>query len=198
LAAGIADPTVAEVYGTGVPFVARFVTVELHPKSGEVAKGIGRVVPDDPPPRFGEKYGKRLKSTDVRQEAGEVLEQLIFRGFAVGAAANAVNLDAVAIVDIDTRDWWRRFVGSIAGHYGDVVESGAMDMDPHRGTMAAIVVYLLWPAYQKYTRFFGNHRLAKRGADEAARAMTYPFYFLAAGWSLFSGHTNLRERRMQE
>ncbi len=67
-------------------------------------------------------------------------------------------------------------------------------MDHHAGTEAAIIIYLLWAAFEKYTEFIERHSLAKRGEYEQARVMLYPFYFLGAGWSLFSGHTDLRER----
>lgn len=191
LASGIEQPAVEEAYDQGRPFIARFITVELHPEKKEVAKGIGRIVPADPPPRFGDKYRKRLKSADVRWDAGAIIERLIFTGFALGAATNAVDLDPASIVDVETPDWWRGFSGGIAPLYGELVQAGAMEMDPKRSTLSAITVILIWPAYKDYTAFAGDHNLAKGlNPTGGARVLSYPFYFLAAGWSLFVAHTD--------
>lgn len=62
IARGMERPDVARLYSEGVPFIARFLTVELDIKN-DVRKGIGRVTPGDPPPRFGKKYARRLRLT---------------------------------------------------------------------------------------------------------------------------------------
>jgi hypothetical protein len=185
LARGIDDPAVAEVYAAGVPFVARLITVELDtrnkrylsPKRGGGSAETMRPI--------------RLQSSDVRREAGTILEQLTFRGFAIGAAATAVDLDTAAIIDVETIDWWRRFVGGIAAHYGGLVESGAMHLDPLQSAIAGITLIISGPVLERYRDFAEEHHLG-RGPNPfgKARAASYPFYFLATGWSLFSAHTD--------
>lgn len=191
LTGGMKDPAVGKVYAAGVPFVARFITVELDTENKGIAKGIGRIVPADPPPRFGDKYRRRLKSAEARREAETIVEQLMFRGFACGAAANAVDRDPAALIDVETLDWWRRFVGGIAPNYGGLVESGAMELDATKSEIAAIALVISAPTLNRYAVFAEEHGLGK-GLNPfgGARVATYPFYFLAAGWSLYWAHTD--------
>jgi hypothetical protein len=183
-AAALEDPDVTGIYARGVPMIARFLTIELDTEH-KIGKGIGRLTPRDPPPRFGAKYRKNLRDPAVADEMGSVLENLALHGFAAMAALNAVSdppPDRPSADPLPER--WAPLVRNLTPTMHDLVDK--LQMDPETASGSGLMIFgVAQPAADDYVLLAEKLRLGKRRPFGAARMVSYMHLFLALGLLVF-------------
>ncbi len=176
--AALSDPMAAQVFEANAPLIARFLTIELdveHP----IAKGIARVHPKEPPPRFGEKFNRSLKQPGMLDRVQPLVDQLVFRGFATAVVANAQWAEPFSLsLDLTPEERWGPFMTHIAATYGAFVDR------PDKSIVSAIKVVVCAPAEAAYDEVAKELAGALR-PGRRARAATYKNYFPAVGWAGF-------------
>ena len=174
----------ARVYTeNAAPFLARFLTIELDTEN-PIAKGIGRAAVNEPPPRFGEKFRRRLQKPGAMAEIAPIIDQLVFRGYATAVAANGLRHDRKPFeltLDSPIEDRWGSFLGQIFPVWG-----AFQDEKSYLSTLRDVVCA---PADRAYLKALGTLAGLSR-PGRRMRAKTYRWYFPAIGGaSFYSGVT---------
>lgn len=178
VAKALADPEAAQVFRAHVPFIARFLTIELDTEN-PIGKGIARVHPREPPPRFGDKFGKSLRRVGVKGKVFPVVDQLVFRGFATAVAANGMR-DEPFEMDFDTpiEDRWNAFMRHVPLTYA------AFAKPPEDSAESRFRAIVCGPVDEAFDEFVGVLAGPVR-PYKRSRARTYTWYFSAVGWSAY-------------
>lgn len=177
-AAALEDPDSARVYVENAPLIARFLTVELDTEN-KIAKGIGRVHPKEPPPRFGDYFARALRQDAARVEVLPLVDRYAFQGFATGVAANGLRNESLDVVfDTPIEDRWRLFLRHLPVTYA------AFTKDPEDGAMAGIRNIVCTPLDEAFEGIVGNLAGMVRQMRRT-RARSYSWYFPAVGWSAY-------------
>ncbi len=176
-AEGLEDPSAARVYAENAAFIARFMTIELDTEH-DIGKGIARVHPKEPPPRFGDKFRKPLRKAELREAVLPLIDRYLFYGFATGAAGNGLRREPPLAVDVGEpiEERWARFMRHVPITYA------AFTKDPSPENPAAAIRNMVCAPVDE--AFDGVISMFAR-PGRRTRAMTYSWYFPAVGWSAY-------------
>jgi hypothetical protein len=178
-------PSATDAYASGIPMIARFLTIELDTKH-KIAKGIGRMAK---PPRFGDKYRKVLRDPDVAEEVESVIERLALHGFAGGVAMNAMRDEPSTLVARDISERWSLLVRSLTPTSYAIADLLNID-ESTASPMPFLFFGVVQPAADDYALLAERLRLGRGRPFGAVRAASYMPFFLALGAMLFDTATN--------
>jgi hypothetical protein len=176
--AALEDPEAASIYADQARFIARFLTIELDTENS-IGKGIGRVHPSEPPPRFGDKFGRSLRRPGVKDEIFPLVDEYTFRGFATAVAANGLRKERYDLnLDTPIGDRWVRFMRHLFPTYGEFTKR------PEASPVAGIRNIVCAPVDEAFADVLG--RLAGPVRQfRRSRALTYTCLFPAVGWAAY-------------
>lgn len=180
-ASAIRADDVASTYVEALPFVARFLTVELDSQTPG-NNGIGRVMDGDPPPRFGGKFRKQLRQPEIRREAGRVIEKFILDGFLGNAIASMVFYSETRIPGSSEsiEQMYRQWVRDFAPTWWEVIPT----VDPNESLIGFLFGSTAMPTIMEYRTLCERHRIGT-SFGKRKRKETYANYFFAVGWCLY-------------
>jgi hypothetical protein len=171
-------PEAVEIYAENAPFIGRFLTIELN-TTHKIAKGIGRIIPADPPPRFGDKFKRALQKEDTRSAVVPLIDRYIFQGFAMAAGSQGLRDEDITIEqgeEVEIR--WGRFMRGLFATYG------AFTKEPDESAEAGLRNIICYPLDEAWEEVVGSLAGSMRQVKRA-RARTYTQYFPAVGWSAY-------------
>ena len=176
---------VVDAYAGGLPLIGRFLTVELT--DAMIDKGIARVAPGDPPPRFGDLYRKRLEGEGARERIYAILESLTLRGFAAAAAVNASRTSPSLLQDRPLVDRWSLILRNLSKTWHAVDD--AIRMKPPTA-LSILITGIGRPAMEHYVTTVEELKLGRRRPFGTARTASYVPYFMALGFLVFDTATD--------
>jgi hypothetical protein len=173
-------PDCLALYGEALPFVARYLRVELDTQTPG-KNGIGRIRDGDPPPRFGGKYRRPMRRETARLEVGLNIERLILAGFQMFLAAFFEGSE-IGESQLKTEERYRAWVRTLNPLYLDCVAPERPDE-----SMVHIFFQVIAPAVMDPF----EESCSRNGIGKGiGRRATFAPYFFSVGWSLagtFSG-----------